>query len=182
MKNIIKTAQIMLLSSSIFTTMQSFASESKNFNKEQIPVKSSRVQVFSIQNNTDSLKFQVFPPLKESVGLSLPMSTLSLIDKKEDKGIDLNETYPLIINCIKGSYLPVFIQNGDKTSGTAPEGYDGPYYISMWLPYPNVKESSKLHIPYVIKNNKTGKIGIEIGQKGDYRLRAIDNIKFIEND
>ena len=64
-------------------------------------------------------------------------------------------------------------------SGKAPEGYDGPYYVSMWLSYPHVAEFVKLHIPYVIEKDKQGKVGVIIGSRGDYRLVAIENVQFV---
>lgn len=145
---------------------------------ERIPGKSSRLQVVSVENNTEGLEFQIFPALKQSAGLSLPMGTLYLSDEK-GQGIDLDRLYPLIITCSKGSYRSVFIKDGHATTGKALEGYDGPFCVSMWLPYPFVAESSKLHIPYVVKKGKQGKVGIKIGPKGDYRLVALSDVKFI---
>ncbi|MCX5923972.1 MAG: hypothetical protein NTZ68_00905, partial [Candidatus Dependentiae bacterium] len=59
------------------------------------------------------------------------------------------------------------------------EGYEGPFYISMWLNFPQVAESSKVHVRYAVAKGKMGSIGIKIGLKGDYRLVAHDDIKFI---
>lgn len=146
--------------------------------KEHFVGNSSRLELVSVENSTDGLEFQIFPPLKESVGLSLSMATLFLVDEK-NKGISLDKQYPLIIKCSKGSYQSVFIKDGHAISGKALDGYDGPFSISMWLPYPSVAESSKLHISYVVKKGKLGKIGIKIGPKGDYRLVAVSDVRFI---
>ncbi len=44
----------------------------------------------------------------------------------------------------------------------------------------NALESNKTHVRYAVKKGKIGCIGIKIGQKGDYRLVAHDDIKFVE--
>jgi len=144
---------------------------------EHIPGKSARLQIVSVENNTQDSVFEIFPALKESAGLILPEEVLALPD---NKGVDLGRLYPVIISCAKGSYFPLFMMNGrGAVSGQAPEGYDGPYYVSMWLSYPHVAESVKLHIPYVIEKDKQGKIGVIIGSRGDYRLVAIENVQFV---
>ena len=76
--------------------------------------------------------------------------------------------------------MPVFIQDGGVASGQAEDGFEGPFLISMWLQQPNVSEVSKTHIRYIIKKGSVGAIGVRIGQKGDYRLVAYEDIKFLE--
>lgn len=177
MKYNIRMIVMILCISSYITPLQD-GSDIGNLEDEHIPGHSSRLQLVSVDNDTEGLEFQIFPPLKQSVGLSLPMATLSLVDEK-DRGVDLDRQYPLIIKCSKGSYRSVFVKDGRAVSGKGMEGYDGPFCVSMWLPYPSVAESSKLHIPYVVKKGKRGKIGIKIGSKGDYRLVAVSDVKFI---
>lgn len=145
---------------------------------ESFPGDSSRLQLVSVENSTEDLEFQIFPPLKESAGLSLPLGTLTVVDD-QGKAVNFNKLYPIIITCSKGSYQPVFIQDKFAISGKAPEGFDGPFYVSMWLAYPHVAESSKLHVSYVVKKGEIGKVGVKIGPKGDYRLVAVSNVKFI---
>lgn len=169
---------IMMICFGVCISLATGSSDVGILEDEHLPGDSSRLQLVSVENNTEGLEFQIFPPLKASAGLSLPAAPLSLVGEK-DGGITLDRKYPLIIKCSKGSYRSVFIRDGYAVSGNALDGYDGPFYLSMWLPYPNVVESSKLHIPYVVAKGKRGKIGLRIGSKGDYRLIAVSDVKFI---
>ncbi|MBM17772.1 MAG: hypothetical protein CL947_01730 [Epsilonproteobacteria bacterium] len=146
--------------------------------KEYTPGQKVRLQLTSVQNDTDSLEFKVFSAGQTLAGFATPMSTLDLIDT-DKQGVDLAYKDTLVVKCSKGSYLPVFLKDGHKASGQAPTGYDGPYYISMWLPRPHVSDSSKLHIRYAVKKGKIGKVGLKIGMKGDYRLVAHENVQFL---
>lgn len=158
----------------------SFGLHSQVLQKELVPGQRQRLQISTIENTTDMLSFQVFSGGSSSLGLVLPMSTLTFAnDKNHHKPIHLYQKEPFMIKCIKGSYMPVYIQDGDLVGGNVEPGYEGPYYLSMWLRYPQVAESSKLHIRYLLKKGKIGKIGVKIGQKGDYRLVAHENVKFI---
>ena len=174
MKNRIRVLIILMVSFCIVALER----QSDIVQAEFIPGASSRLQLVSVYNGTEDLEFQIYPALKESVGLVLPMGTLHLSEDK-DKAVMLDRAYPLIIRCSKGSYRPVFIQDGYGVSGKAPEGYDGPFCVSMWLPYPFVADSSKMRISYVVKKGALGKIGIKIGPKGDYRLVAVSDVKFM---
>lgn len=169
---------VMMIGLSLFGVQGVISSDVGVLQEEHMPGDSSRLQLVSVENNTDGLEFQIFPPLKQSAGLSLSMAPLSLVDEK-GVGIALNRKHPLTIKCSKGSYRSVFIQDENAVSGNHVEGFDGPFYLSMWLPYPNVADSSKLHIPYVVAKGKYGKIGLKIGAKGDYRLVAVSDVKFI---
>lgn len=140
----------------------------------------SRLRVMTVENGTDSLEFKVFPEFKSTVGLVLPMSTLHIIDEDGTKGVKLSTRDPLMIVCTKGSYRPVFVQDGCRVSGETEEGYDGPYVASMWLPFPYISESAKVHVPYLVKKGEVGNVGIKIGSIGDYRLVALKNVKFLD--
>ena len=155
--------------------------QAKVLQHETIPGKQSKVHVISIENGTEFLEFQVYTNATSLLALVVPLSTLSISNDSTEIPIELNDRYPLVIKCSKGPYLPVYIKDGGKASGTVPDGYEGPYFVSMWLPYPHVPESSKIHIRYVVKQGKTGKIGIKIGSKGDYRLVALQDIKFLQD-
>lgn len=166
----------LLLMSSLFTVSM-YASM---LQREVIQGQRQRLQVASVENATDTLEFQLFSGGSSSLGIVQPISTLTFAkDKNYLKPVFLYQRDPFMIKCIKGSYLPVFIQDGGPTSGTLEPGYEGPYYVSMWLRYPQVSESSKLHIRYMLKRGKLGKIGVKIGSKGDYRLVAHENVKFL---
>ena len=147
------------------------------FSSKKISVEepTARLEFVSLENGTDSLEFQLFPSQGSAIGLVLPGKTLEL-----KNGFELSDRDPAVIKCSKGSYLPVFIKDGLSAGGIAPEGYVGPYYISMWMSYPNISEASKLNIPYVLKEGEKGKVGIKIGSRGDYRFVAGDGISFLE--
>lgn len=147
--------------------------------KARIPGEANRLQVVSVENGTDSLEFQVFTGDSKCLGLVLPMSTLTFSADKHHKPIHIYQRAPFVVKCSKGSFLPVFIQDGGPVSGSAESGFEGPYYASLWMPYPHVAESSKLHVRYMVKKNKVGKVGIRIGPKGDYRLVAVEDVKFL---
>lgn len=140
------------------------------------PGASTRLQVVAVDNSSD-FEFKVFPAFQEAIGLVLPRSSLTI---PESKVVFLNTLYPLIITCSKGSYQSVFIQDGGaRASGEVEPDFDGPFYVSMWLPYPHVSESAKLHIPYRIKKGTSGKVCIKIGPKGDYQLEAVEDAQFL---
>ncbi|MBI2353190.1 hypothetical protein HYV11_03060 [Candidatus Dependentiae bacterium] len=148
--------------------------------KENIPGTAVRLKVMTVENETDSLEFKVFTGYKPMLGLLLPMSTLHIIDQDQNTGIALSQRDPFMISCSKGSFRPVFIQDGSRVSGKIEDGYDGPYVVSMWLSFPYIADSSKIHVPYLVKKGEIGKIGVKIGQQGDYRLKALsDTIKFL---
>lgn len=171
----IKVARIVLLGCCFAVAKLSLADSV--LQREHVSDKSGRVEVVFIQNDAPGLEFQIFPPIQELAGTVLPMETLFIVDKKQS-GVRLDTKYPLIIRCSKGSYQSVFIQDGKSVSGTAPEGYAGPFCLSMWLPYPNVIDSL-IHIPYVVKDGQVGKVGVKIGAKGDYRLVEVSDIQLI---
>ena len=147
--------------------------------REYAPGEQARLELVSVENGSDALEFQVFPAGNASVGTVYPMSTLQLGQDKKHPGIDIQGRDPVVVKCSKGSFAPVFIKDGVKASGVAPQGYEGPYTISMWLPYPHVPEAQKINIRYVVKHGVKGKIGVKIGTHGDYRLAAKEDVKFI---
>lgn len=147
--------------------------------REYIPGEQARLELVSVENGSDALEFQIFPAGKGCVGTAYPMSVLQLDQGAKYTAVDIENRDPVIIKCSKGSFASVFIKDGTRASGQAPQGYQGPYTVSMWLPYPHVPESQKTNIRYVVKQNSKGKIGIKIGAQGDYRLVAKDNVKFV---
>jgi hypothetical protein len=142
-----------------------------------LPDETFRIKLVAVENQTERMEFKVFYNFDGPSAFVFPQTTFQYLP---DKGIGLSSRNILAIKCVKGSYLPVFIQDGGLASGVAEDGYEGPFVISMWLQQPNVSETNKTHIRYVIKKGTVGTLGVRIGQKGDYRLVAYDNIKFIE--
>lgn len=135
-----------------------------------------RLKLVSIENETDTLEFQIFYHFDNASAYVFPHSTF---EYQVENAIGLNPYSLLIVKCSKGTYLPVFVQDGGYASGEVEDGYDGPFYITMWLNLPSVAESNKTHIRYVVKKGEVGKIGLKIGNNGDYRFVAHENMKFL---
>lgn len=151
--------------------------EAKLLTHGYVPDDSVRIKLVSIENETDAMEFQTFYNYDGASAFVFPNSTFTFLPAKE---IGLSPGNKLAIKCCKGSYVPVFMQDGGYASGMVEDGYEGPFYISMWLSIPNACETNKTHIRYALKKGTIGTIGVRIGKKGDYRLVAHDNIKFIE--
>ena len=83
------------------------------------------------------------------------------------------------IQCVIGSFLPIYIKDEGRCSGQAPLGYHGPYYMSMWLEYPDVGDEQKIHVRYIVEFNKRGEIGIRIDPTGNCQILALNNIKLL---
>ncbi|MBI2344587.1 hypothetical protein HYV10_00755 [Candidatus Dependentiae bacterium] len=128
-----------------------------------------------IENDTPGCEFQTFYASQGSSSFVFPQSTFYF----KSEALDLSTGDTLVIKCSKGSFFPVFIKYCGIASGNAPENFEGPYYITMWLSNPQVPETSKVHVRYVRKKGVNGKIGIKIGSKGDYRFVADQNIQFL---
>ena len=150
--------------------------QAKLLTQGYIPDDVVRLKLVGIENETDTMEFQVFYAFDGPSAFVFPQSVFKYLPEKE---IGLAARNILAIKCVKGSYVPVFIQDGGYASGVAEEGFEGPFVISMWLSMPFMPETNKTHIRYVIKKGTLGTIGVRIGPKGDYRLVAYDNVKFI---
>ncbi len=153
------------------------AKQSQLLTSGYMPDETFKIQLIAVENETEAMEFQIFYGFDNLSAFIFPKTTFQCIPGKE---IGLATRNILAIKCVKGSYLPVFIQDGGIASGQADDGFEGPFVISMWLGQPNVSEQNKTHIRYQIKKGSMGTLGVRIGQKGDYRLVAYDNIKFME--
>jgi hypothetical protein len=153
------------------------AKQSELLTSGYAPDDSFRIKLVAVENETERMEFQIFYSFDGPSAFVFPQTTFKYSLGKE---IGLAARNILAIKCVKGSYLPVFIQDGGLASGVSDDGYEGPFVISMWLQQPNISEVNKTHIRYVVKKGTIGTIGIRIGQKGDYRLVAYDNVKFLE--
>lgn len=138
--------------------------------------KSNKVLLSFIENDTPACEFQTFYGSEGSGSFVFPQSTFYF---KPEEILDLSSGNILVIKCSKGSFFPVFVKHCGIASGQAPDGFEGPFYISMWLSHPQVPETSKVHVRYVCKKGIDGKVGIKIGSKGDYRFVADENIQFL---
>lgn len=150
--------------------------EAKSLDAGFMPGSTVRLKLISIENETDGLEFQTFYGGESASSLVFPQTTFNF---SPSNAIGLARNDLLVIKCCKGSFLPVFIQDGGIASGVAELGYDGPFYISMWMQYPQASLSGKVNIRYLVKKGQIGTVGVRIGKKGDYRFLAHDNVKFV---
>lgn len=153
------------------------AKQSQQLTAGYLPDDSYRIKLVAVENETERMEFQIFYGFDNASAFVFPQTAFKFAQGKE---IGLSARNILAIKCVKGSYLPVFIQDGGLGSGQAEQGFEGPFVISMWLQQPNVSEVNKTHIRYQVKQGSVGTIGVRIGQKGDYRLVAYDDVKFLE--
>jgi len=136
------------------------------------------MHVVAIENDTEQCEFQVFYGSQAASAFVAPKSIFTY---QPEQALNIsNAQRMMVIKCSKGSYLPVYIQFGGLASGKVTSGYDGPYYLTMWLGYPQLPENAKTHVRCLIKSGTIGKVGIKIGPKGDYRFVAYDNVEFID--
>lgn len=157
-----------------FTVCSSIYAD-KSLSIQQItPENIERLQLVSVENKTMDSEFSVFVGMQDSYGLVRAESKMSF-----DKPVGIAQDDVTRLVCVKGSYLPVYVQDQGKTSGNVPFGYEGPYYMSMWLQYPYVSQAQRVHVPYVIKKGKKGQIGLQISPTGDCRIVGVKNIKLL---
>jgi hypothetical protein len=134
------------------------------------------LKLTSVENETEACEFKIFYGSDSSSGFVFPKSIFTFDPKNY---ITLNSEDMLVLKCSRGSFYPVFVKHCGFASGQAPEGFEGPYCISMWLAHPQVPETSKVYVRYVIKKGTEGHVGIKIGKKGDYRFVAHQNVHFL---
>ena len=136
----------------------------------------SVLKLTSVENDTENCEFKIFYGSDASSGFVFA-KTIFNFDPKHS--LILNSENILVLKCSRGSFYPVFIKYCGPASGVVPEGFEGPYCLSMWLAHPQVPETSKIYVRYVIKKGTEGHIGIKIGKKGDYRFVAHQNVHFL---
>ena len=170
-----------IISATIFLIVCCFGSNSESIspknNLQDITIKKHNLHMIAVENNTNNCEFQTFYGADAANCFVAPNSTFYF---SPDQEIPLDSNNLLMIKCCKGSFLPVYARCQGVASGELKQGYDGPFYLSMWLAYPQVYEDSKINIRYYVKNDAVGKIRLKIGQEGDYRFVADENISFIE--
>jgi len=148
----------------------------KTLNAQVVANDATGLKLIAIENDTDNCEFQIYFGSDAAAAFIFPHSTFHF---GESKSLSLPSQQQLIIKCCKGSFLPVYVQYGGIASGEAEGGYDGPFYLSMWLQYPQVPETSKIHVRYMVHKDHVGTIGLKIGNKGDYRFVAYEHVKFV---
>lgn len=137
------------------------------------------LKLIKIENETENQDFVLFNGFDPA---SAFVSAHSEFNFDMGKEIGLSSQYCLTVKCCKGSYVPVFVQDGGcVASGSVDQGFEGPFFLSMWLSIPNAAESNKIRVRYQVKKDSVGKVGLRIGKNGDYRFVAYENVKFIES-
>jgi len=134
-----------------------------------------RLSVRVVENQTIHSSFKMFYANSDSLGLLSPQSIF--LFKSGERFLQQDEMFCL--QCVKGSFLPIFIEDEGPVSGQPPEGFHGPYYLSMWLNYPDVSDDQKEYVRYVVEIGKSGEIGIRINAKGDCQILALSHIKLL---
>jgi hypothetical protein len=135
------------------------------------------LSVSFVDNETQNCHFQLF--YGSGAGGPVIFSQTKFLYEPQQNNLVLSPQDILVIKCVKGSFLPVFIQLGGYGSGIVPEGWQGPFCIMMWLGQPMVHDSVKVRARYCVKKGTTPSVGIKIGKKGDYRFVADKNVQFL---
>ncbi len=136
---------------------------------------SSRLSLRAIENQTTYSSFKIYYANSDSLALLVP-KTVFLLEPNE---LFLQENEVLCLQCVQGSFLPIYIKNEGKVSGQAPEGYFGPFYLSMWLEYPITSEDRKTYVRYVVKDGCHGEVGVRVNAQGECQIIALSNIQLV---
>ena len=139
-----------------------------------IPGSDGRLQLMYVENNTVNSEFKLYYGAGLSRGLVFPQSKYVITNQ-----IILVQSTPVQLLCSRGSYLSIYVQDDGHASGEVEDGYEGPYYLSMWLKYPQVSEQDKVTVRYIVKEGKYGQVGLKIGSHGECQVVAVEDIKFI---
>lgn len=134
-----------------------------------------RLSLRAIENQTVNSSFKLFYSNSESIALLMPQSIF--LFKPGEMFLQQHESFCL--QCVKGSFLPIYLKDEGKVSGQAPEGFHGPYYISMWLNYPDVSEDQKQYVRYVVKLGCEGEFSIRINPQGDCQIIVLNNMELL---
>ena len=129
----------------------------------------------ALDNQTQYSSFKAYYANNENFTLLLPKSTFVL--KAEELFLQPHEV--LCLQCVKGSFLPIYIKDEGKASGQAPLGFYGPFYLSMWLNYPDVPEDQKTYVRYVVKIGHQAEFAIRINVQGDCQILALQNMELL---
>lgn len=136
---------------------------------------SKRLSLRAVENQTKHSLFKMFYAGSDSLGLLYPQSVFLL--KPEELLLQHNEIFS--IQCVKGSFLTIYVKDEGKVSGQVPEGFYGPFYLSMWLNYPDVSEDQKIYVRYAIKIGKQAECAIRINSEGDCQIIALSNMQLL---
>ncbi len=134
-----------------------------------------RLSLRAIENQTLNSSFKAYYSNSDSLALLTPQSIF--IFKPAEMLLQQHEIFCL--QCVKGSFLPIYIKNEGKVAGQAPVGFHGPYYLSMWLNYPDVAEEQKQYVRYVVKIGHQAEFCIRINPQGDCQIIALANMELL---
>jgi len=134
-----------------------------------------RLSLRAVENQTMHSSFKLYYSNSESLALLAPQSIFLL--KSGELFLQSQEVFCL--QCVKGSFLPIYIKDEGRMSGQAPKGFHGPYYLSMWLNYPDVSEDQKQYVRYVIEDGKVGEFGIRINPQGDCQIIVLEHMQLL---
>ena len=141
--------------------------------EQHIPGGEHRLCLVAIENQTEDSAFKVYIGSSGARSLVLPQTTWEM---DQPNKIYLTQRTALRIVCVKGAYETIFIHDEGTASGRAPNGYSGPYYLSMWLSYPYVNDEQKLYVRYAVKKGRIGDIGIRIDDQGNCQVIAYNDV------
>lgn len=134
-----------------------------------------RLSLRAVENQTIHSSFKIYYSNGESLALLAPQSIFLL--KPEELFLQQQEN--LCLQCVKGSFLPIYIKDEGKVGGQAPEGFYGPFYLSMWLGYPEVCDDQKQHVRYVVKIGHQAEFCVRINPQGDCQIIALANMELL---
>lgn len=134
-----------------------------------------RLSLRAVENQTIHSSFKMYYSNGESIATLMPQSVF--VFKPEELFFQQNEKFCL--QCVKGSFLPIYVKDEGKAGGQAPEGFHGPYYLSMWLNYPDVSEDQKQYVRYVVKIGRSGEFCIRVNPQGDCQIIALEDMELL---
>ncbi len=164
-KNIVTLLTLLLIA-----PMYAGFQETGNF----VPYK-KRLSLRAVENQTLHSCFKIYYSSSDSLAMLTPQSIF--IFKPGEMLLQQNENFCL--QCVKGSFLPIYIKDEGKVAGQAPAGFHGPYYLSMWLQYPDVPEEQKQYVRYVVKIGQQAEFSIRINVQGDCQIIALANMELL---
>ncbi len=170
----VTTSAVATVSSTQPASVQNAGRTDQTLQADAIPGSEVRLELVSVENGTTSSEFKVFHGVDSASGLVFPATTLTF-----ETALRLNQNERIQLLCSTGSYISIYIKDEGAAGGVVEDGYDGPYYLSMWLGYPQVSEDQRVRVRYAVKSGTVGKIGIKIGSKGQCQIAALEDIKIL---
>lgn len=134
-----------------------------------------RLSLRAVENQTLHSSFKIYYSNGDSLALLTPQSIF--VFKPGEMLLQQHENFCL--QCVKGSFLPMYVKDEGKAGGQAPAGFHGPYYLSMWLNYPDVAEEQKQYVRYVVQIGQQAEFCIRINPQGDCQVIALENMELL---